>query len=161
LTETMGRSVFVGTDGIGANAYTPLDLFHYSANGVRDFAGTTPGYFSIDGGKTNLDSFNTNSNGDFGDWASSAGNDSFLAFSRSGVVNTVSQADLREMNVLGYNMVPADSTPPVLVADNMLTAAAGVTTTITTSFLAFSDAGNTDAQVSYTVVTGPAHGTLL
>ena len=105
LTETMGRDLFVGTDGIGANAYTPEDLFHYSSPGVRDFVGTTAGYFSPDGGTTNLDNFNTNPNGDFGDWAASAGHDSFLAFSNSGVVNAITQNDLRVMNVLGYNEV--------------------------------------------------------
>jgi FG-GAP-like repeat len=103
LTEVLGRELFVGNDGIGSNSFTPLDLFHYSSNGVRDFSGTAAGYFSPNGGTSNLDSFNTNPNGDFGDWASSAGNDSFLAFSGSGVVNTFSQADIREMNVLGYD----------------------------------------------------------
>jgi hypothetical protein len=103
LTEVLGRELFVGNDGIGSNSYTPLDLFHYSSNGVRDFLGTTAGYFSPNGGATNLDNFNTDPNGDFGDWASSAGNDSVLAFSNSGVVNAFSQSDLREMNVLGYD----------------------------------------------------------
>ena len=115
LTEVMGRGLFVGTDGIGANAYTPLDLFHYSANGVRDFSGTTPGYFSVDGGKTNLDRFNTNSGGDFGDWASSAGKDAFLAFSNSGVVNAVSSADVTAMNALGYTMQQA-ATPDLVIS---------------------------------------------
>jgi hypothetical protein len=103
LTEVLGRELFVGNDGIGSNSFTPLDLFHYSSNGVRDFSGTTAGYFSPNGGATNLDNFNTSVNGDFGDWAGSAGNDSFLAFSNSGVVNAFSQADVREMNVLGYD----------------------------------------------------------
>jgi FG-GAP-like repeat len=107
VTEVMGRDLFVGSDGIGSNAYTPLDLFHYSSPGVRTFSGTTTGYFSLDGGTTNLDYFNTNPSGDFGDWASSAGHDSFLAFSSSGVVNAVTAADLREMNVLGYNEKPS------------------------------------------------------
>jgi hypothetical protein len=105
LTEGMGRVLFVGDHGIGSNSYTPLDLLHYSSQGTRDFSGTTAGYFSLDGGHTNLDNFNTNPNGDFGDWASSAGNNSFLAFSNSGVVNAFSQADTREMNALGYNDV--------------------------------------------------------
>jgi hypothetical protein len=111
ISEVMGRALFVGNDGIGSNSYTPLDLFHYSSNGVRDFSGTTAGYFSPDGGTSHLDSFNTNSQGDFGDWASSASNDAYLAFSNSGVGNAVSQADIREMNVLGYDEVPP--TPPL------------------------------------------------
>ena len=158
----MGRALFVGTDGIGANAYTPLDLFHYSANGVRDFSGTTAGYASPDGGNTDLGNYNTNPNGDFGDWASSAGHDSFLAFSPSGALDSVSQGDLRTMNIIGYNEAPpADTTPPALVADVSLPVGIGKTATISASNLAFNDPDNTDAQLTYTVATGPADGTLL
>jgi 20S proteasome alpha/beta subunit len=162
FTEVMGRALFVGTDGIGANAYTPLDLFHYSANGVRAFVGTTAGYVSPDGGRTDLDNLNTNPNGDFGDWASSAGHDAFLAFSPSGVANAVSTSDLRTMNILGYDEgLPPDATAPVLVVDNPLGVGVAKTATISASSLAFSDSDNTDAQLTYTMLTGPAHGTLL
>ncbi|MBC7578423.1 MAG: calcium-binding protein [Tardiphaga sp.] len=114
ISEVMGRSLLVGgTIGGIANGYYPLDLFHYAASGVRDFAGTTPGYFSINAGATNLDSFNTNGNGDYGDWASSAGNDAFNAFSASGVVDTVSSSDLRELDVLGWDRGSTGSTTPV------------------------------------------------
>ena len=80
FSEIMGRQMLDG-DG-GYSLFEPLDLFHYSAPGVRDFSGTTAGYASLNGGTTNLDSFNTNSGGDFGDWAGSAGHDSYLAFQR-------------------------------------------------------------------------------
>src|SRR5215475_3113834 len=109
LTEVMGRDLFVGSQGgqgIGANSYTPYDLFHYSGNGTRDFSGTTPGYLSADGGATDLGDFNTNSNGDFGDWASSVGPNSFLAFSNKGVANPVTPNDLEAMNILGYDEAP-------------------------------------------------------
>jgi FG-GAP-like repeat len=114
ITEVLGRDLFVGNQdnqGIGPNSYTPLDLFHYSSNGVRDFKGTTAGYFSLDGGNTNLDNFNTNPGGDFGDWANSAGNDAFLAFSSSGVPNPVSSADIAEMAALGYDGGTVATTP--------------------------------------------------
>jgi hypothetical protein len=117
FTEVLGRDLFVGNQdnqGIGSNSYTPLDLFHYSSNGVRDFLGTTPGYFSLNGGKANLDNFNTNSSGDFGDWASSAGNDAFLAFSKSGVPNAVTASDVAEMAALGY-----DGTTPAPLPGNI------------------------------------------
>ena len=65
ISEVLGRET---TDGLSAT-YNPLDLFHYSAPGVRTFSGTTPGYFSVNNGQTNLNSFNTNPGGDFGDWA--------------------------------------------------------------------------------------------
>ncbi len=112
ISEVMGRSLFVGeTLGATSNSYGVLDLFHYSANGVRDFAGTTPGYFSINGGATNLDNFNTNPNGDYGDWASSAGANSFSAFATPGAVDAISQTDLRALDVLGWNLASSGSTP--------------------------------------------------
>src|SRR5215472_7951341 len=105
-----------GENFAGGTSYEPLDLFHYSAAGVRDFSGTTAGYFSPDGGTTNLGNFNTNPNGDFGDWAASVGNDSFLAFSSSGVVNPITANDLAEMNVLGWDPTTSGSAPVVTIA---------------------------------------------
>jgi len=108
ISEVMGRQMMDGANFSGGASYEPLDLFHYSAPGVLDFSGTTPGYASATGGITSLDSFNTNPNGDFGDWAASAGNNSYDAFSYPGVVNAVSASDLALMNLLGWD--PAGST---------------------------------------------------
>jgi probable HAF family extracellular repeat protein len=48
----------------------PLDLFRYSATGVRSFTtiSNTNAYFSINGGTNNLVYFNQDGSGDFGDW---------------------------------------------------------------------------------------------
>ena len=100
ITEVMGRMMSGGTNG---SSPTALDLFHFSAPGTRTFSGTTKGYFSADNGVTNLNNFNTDSHGDFGDWAASAGKDAFLAFDNSGVVEPISAADLKEMDVLGWD----------------------------------------------------------
>ena len=108
--------MFDGANFFGGPSYEPLDLFHYSAPGVRDFSGATPGYFSPDGGVTNLNNFNTNGGGDYGDWAGSAGNDAFLAFSSPGVVNGVSANDLTEMNLLGWMPAGAAAAPAVTIA---------------------------------------------
>lgn len=106
LAEVMGKNLLVGeTIGSTPNSYDPSDLFHYSAPGVRDLSGTTAGYFSLDGGVTNLNNFNTNPGGDFGDWASSAGNDSWRAFSNSGIINAITETDLRFMDVIGFDRV--------------------------------------------------------
>jgi hypothetical protein len=87
-----------------ANGYYLYDLFKFTAEGARSFVGTTQGYFSLDNGVTNLNDFNNDPDDDFGDWAASAGNDSFLAFSDSGVVNAVTPTDLRVMDALGWDL---------------------------------------------------------
>jgi hypothetical protein len=119
ITEVMGRDLFVGSEdgeGIGPDSYSPYDLFHYSANGVRDFSGTTAGYVSDNGGATDLDNFNTNPQGDFGDWATASGfNDSYLAFSNSGVANPVSANDLTADSLLGYDETTTASAPGTTV----------------------------------------------
>jgi hypothetical protein len=117
FSEVMGRQLLVGQAlGGTANSYEVMDLFHYSSASVRDFSGTQPGYFSPDSGATNLNNFNTNPGGDFGDWASSAGNDSAGAFSHSSVVNAFSAADIRVMDTIGWdvaNIPPVDTSPSI------------------------------------------------
>jgi len=106
FSEIMGREL----NAIGnevqtgeANGYYLYDLFKFTAEGARSFVGTTPGYVSFDNGVTNLNDFNSDPDDDFGDWAQSAGDDSFLAFSGTGVVNAVTPTDLRVMDVLGWD----------------------------------------------------------
>ena len=104
----MGRELnAVGNTAASGPGDHPLDLFKYSAANTHEFVGTNAGYFSIDGGATNFDNFNTATNGDFGDWAASAGNDLFLAFSSSGVVNFLTPTDLRVMDVIGWQVTEA------------------------------------------------------
>ncbi|HUO37053.1 MAG TPA: NF038122 family metalloprotease, partial [Mycobacterium sp.] len=111
LTEVMGRLVKDGGSiGNFVNNYYPLDLYHYSAAGTRDFTQGTPGYLSADSGVTNSGNLNTDPGGDPGDWDSSMGNDSFNAFSYPGVVNGISADDLSTMNLLGWE--PAAAAPP-------------------------------------------------
>ena len=108
FTEIMGRELnAVGNTAASGPGDHPLDLFKYSAANTHEFVGTNAGYFSIDGGATNLDNFNTATNGDFGDWAASAGNNSFLAFSSSGVVNFLTPTDLQVMDVIGWQVTEA------------------------------------------------------
>ncbi len=105
ISEVMGRILLAGeTIGPTPNSYGPYDLFHFSAAGTHIFSGTQAGYFSVDNGTTHLLSFNTNPNGDFGDWAASAGHDAALAFSSSGVMNVFSQTDIWAMDVLGWDV---------------------------------------------------------
>lgn len=106
FTEVMGRMLLAGrTIGGTPNGYYPLDLFQYAAPGTRDFTAIAPGYFSPDGGKTNLGTFNTVAGGDAGDWGATMGNDAFNAFSFPGVINAVSNADLIVLDAIGWDRV--------------------------------------------------------
>ena len=109
FSEVMGRELNAIGNEVQTGAphgYYPFDLFKYSAAGVRSFVGTEHGYFSPDGGVTNLDNFNADSDDDFGDWAASAGNDAFRAFSDYGVVNAVTATDIVVMDVIGWDAAP-------------------------------------------------------
>jgi VCBS repeat-containing protein len=97
-TEAFGNTV------AGGPGYRPLDLFNFSAANTRNFVGTTAGYFSLDSGTTNLNNFNTATNGDFGDWAATAGNDAFNAFGVQSVINLVTLTDLRVLDVIGWDV---------------------------------------------------------
>ncbi len=113
LSEVMGRVGSVGSL-FGSNIYTPLDLFRYSGASVRDLV-AGPGYFSIDGGKTNLGTYNNPKNGgDASDWISTLVGDS-CGFGYPGHSAVVSPTDLVEDAVLGYKMtataIAATKTP--------------------------------------------------
>jgi len=116
FSEVMGRTLLAGASFNGLPAFDALDLFHYSASGARTFSGTTNGsYFSIDGGKTVLNTFNNGSNGgDAGDWAGPAA-DSFNAFGAPGTVEPISAADLKALDAIGWDATASSgsgSPPP-------------------------------------------------
>ncbi len=114
MSEIMGRIGIMGVDiGIGNPSYMFMDLLHYTGAGVRGLNDGAGRFFSIDGGTTALKDFNDASanGGDLHDWASSA-SDTFNAFSGSEVLNAFTPVDLRNMDVIGYNLilVPEPST---------------------------------------------------
>ena len=53
-----------------SNYYGPMDLFRYSSTHTPSYttSGSATSYFSIDGGATNVASFNQDYTGDYGDW---------------------------------------------------------------------------------------------
>ena len=103
ISEVLGRVALLGnTVGSITSAYSLQDLFRYSGLNARDLG--AGGYFSPDGGRTNLNNFNSGG-GDSGDWAGSAGLDSFNAFASSGVENIATGADIRTMDTIGWNVV--------------------------------------------------------
>ena len=107
-----------------------MDLFHYTGAGTRGLNKGPGRSFSIDNGTTLLKAFNDfNANkGDLQDWADGT-NDSFNAFSSDGVLNDLSEVDLRVMDVIGYDRVTGGATGsaanistrlPVGTGDNIL-----------------------------------------
>jgi hypothetical protein len=88
ITETFGRIIpnFPAVD--------LLDLFSYGSPGHF--------YFSIDGGKTSLNTFATS--GDPGDWAPHRPPDAFDTSGTPGQVASFTSTDFREMDVLGFNL---------------------------------------------------------
>jgi hypothetical protein len=103
FTEVMGRISYLGEHVGGTNSYGLMDLFRFAAPGQRDLSTGGPAYFSIDGGNTHLGTWNTNPNGDLGDWATGTPADAFLAFSPAGQINSMTATDLSLMNVIGWN----------------------------------------------------------
>jgi hypothetical protein len=117
ITEVMGRLGIEGQSVSGVPAYTPLDLYNFSAPGVLELSGNG-GYFSNDGGHTNLGSYNNASlnGGDIADWASIASPaqsgtltspntfDAFDAFVPRGEAGQVTSNDVSEMAALGYTL---------------------------------------------------------
>ena len=105
IGEVLGRIAGLGTSlqsGTGAT-WTALDLARYTGSGARDLT-TKAGYFSLNGGATNLGTYNTSA-GDAGDWASGA-YDAYGAYSHSGYYSPVSATDLLETAALGFSLTP-------------------------------------------------------
>ena len=103
LDEVLGRISGIST--ASAPTYrTVFDLFRYSAPGVMSDSYTTPSYFSIDGGRTQLGTFNVSANGgDRSDWATlSTSTDIQDAFVSTGQRLNLTAVDLTGLDVLGY-----------------------------------------------------------
>ncbi|MSP02774.1 MAG: hypothetical protein EXR07_17260 [Acetobacteraceae bacterium] len=127
LTHALGRIALGGTYGKWISA---LDVFRYSAPGVHSPNAGGNAYFSIDGGATNLNPFASSS--DLADWSSAAGNDANNAFSKAGVVNAMTPADIFELNALGF---ATSGTPPASTAVQTTVSAPGGLNARALSFL--------------------------
>jgi len=104
ISEVMGRFGML-QNGFPGTAFSPIDLFRYTAPGVPDFTPVNGSYFSIDGGTTNVNTFNGTGGGDLSDWAGLTV-DAFNAFSNPGHLEPLSSGDLTLMDVIGYNLIP-------------------------------------------------------
>jgi hypothetical protein len=106
ISEVMGRVGSLGS-AFGSKIYTPLDLFRYTSPGVRDLT-PGPGYFSVNGGTTNLGTYNNPkvSGGDVADWGPTIRGDSY-GYGYTNTVASVTANDIIENAALGYRMTAA------------------------------------------------------
>lgn len=120
-----GASTLTGSGSL-TGPVGDLDLFRYSAQGVRSYVNTSTtsplAYFSIDGGKTVLSYFNQTSGADFADWLSNPIPTGFGpqvqdAFATPGSNPVLGPNELTAFNVIGYQMAaPEPSTLGLLGA---------------------------------------------
>jgi len=120
ISEVLGRlGISGGTIGNYPNSYSLIDDFSYTGPGAKGLGNGGGNNFSIDNGTTLLKLFNNAAVNhlDTRDWAPGS-NDSFNQFSNPNVVNSVSDVDLRLMDVLGYDriLVPEPTTATLLFA---------------------------------------------
>jgi VCBS repeat-containing protein len=110
ITEgLMGRIMSGGSvpTGGSTNDYNLMDLFHYTSGGSRamlETGGNNLFSFSGTTGDPNLNRVLDN-NGDISDPSSSADPRDSFADGRTGVINAISQTDLRILDALGWTRV--------------------------------------------------------
>jgi hypothetical protein len=111
---------------IPGNPAGSMDLFRYSANGVRSFttSSSATAFFSINGGATNLTNFNQAGGGsDFGDWKGVPGSPQVQdAFSTPGVDINLGLNELTALDVVGYNLatVPEPGSGTLLLVGGLI-----------------------------------------
>ncbi|MGO8912843.1 MAG: NF038122 family metalloprotease, partial [Bradyrhizobium sp.] len=149
ISEVMGRVSLINDQ---PNYYSPMDLYRFTATGVRDTAAGGSGstaYFSVNNGVTNLGTWNNNpSNGDLGDWYPSGpaagGLDSFNDYSSPGGIDVVSANDITLMQALGWTTQTTQPSGSIVVSANATAALqGGAPVTLLTSAPAITDSGST------------------
>jgi len=130
----------VSSLGVGGSPFEPLDLFRFTAQGVRDYTGGADGqasFFGVDGADvTNLQFHNSiNSAGvsdgfDLADWDHTVGD----AFGPNGVGSdgVLSATDLQILDILGWTPASSTTSPSATAATNTASAGASGTSTSTT-----------------------------
>jgi len=126
IDEVLGSASALPNGGTGGVPTTPgvADLFRYSAAGTRSFAlnsstsgpcsGTPTAYFSVDGGNTNIQSYNNcNNGGDYGDWYCSDGSQvqCYGGPSNGSAALTLTSPEVQLLDAIGYNFVGPSSVP--------------------------------------------------
>jgi autotransporter passenger strand-loop-strand repeat protein len=129
FSEVLGRVSLLGKSLGGTLSDSVMDLFRYSAPGVRELTPlASSAYFSFDAGTTNYADWNIITTGDLGDWANNMGPDSYLAFTGPGSTDSVTSIDLANVSLLGWptannfvlNQTSAISSGQTVASDGVL-----------------------------------------
>lgn len=108
ISEVMGRDSALVLGCTPSTCHeSVLDLYRYTAPGILDRSGTSGNgaYFSVNGGVTSINTFDTTATGSLNDWANSPG-DPFNHSGTPGLSRQISAGDLQVMQSLGYNLAP-------------------------------------------------------
>ncbi len=97
-----------------------MDLYRYSANGVRSYtsSGSATSYFSINGGATDLVDFNQINGADYADWKTGSSPQVQDAFGTPGAQIDIGTNELTALDVVGYtlNVVPEPQNVALVLA---------------------------------------------
>ena len=136
--EVLGTSSALSIGNQTPTDPTAADLFRYASPDVRSFAansdtsepcGGPTAYFSVNGGITNINSYNNcNNGGDYGDWASGAIPQVQDAFGDPSDFTSLSLAspEIALLEAVGYDFVSPTSTPEPATIGLLLVGAAGL-----------------------------------
>ena len=117
IDEVIGFASHLNISGTYSGDLRPQDLFSWSSAGNRNTTSSGTRYFSINGGTTNIVSFNQNQTGDFGDWLSTGCPQAHpyvqSAFGCTGQSSDISATSPEGINldVIGYDLTNAPPTP--------------------------------------------------
>ncbi|MGA7497162.1 MAG: NF038122 family metalloprotease [Isosphaeraceae bacterium] len=120
-----GAGSTIGGTGFFATGVGDLDLYRYTAPGVRSYSTTQTtspySYFSINGGNTVLSYFNQTSGADYGDWLSNPipagyGPQVQDAFGTPGTNPALGPNELAAFSAIGYELTPVPEPSSMLVA---------------------------------------------
>ena len=112
IDEVMGLGSRLNLNPPGTDL-RPQDVFSWSSAGVRNISSSGTRYFSINGGLTNIVSFNQSPSLDFGDWLSTAcpqanpyAQNAFVCTGQSFDITAISPEGIN-LDVIGYDLAIA------------------------------------------------------